>query len=409
VTPDKRADQPASIVRPAIVMAAFFGSIGAFFPYIAVYYASIDLSVESIGFLIALQAAVSLAAAPLWGALVDQLGTVRGSLLIGALGTALGATLLALAPLGPVIVVGVVVLALAGSGIIPMLDSRTVDILGADRDRYGRARAWGSAAFIVVAIAVGALIDRVGARGLFLVYVPGMILTGLAGWALLSGESRAGRRVLRVTRAEVVGLVRRRGLAIFLAGSILLWTSVAAFNTFFSIHLLALGAPAEVVGVAWALGALVEVPLMLTFHRIVARVGPERLIVIGVVATALRAAGFALAPNVPLTLAVSPLGGAGYAFFYVGTVTFVSRNAPARLQATAQGIFSGTAFSVGTILGSTIGGQLAGLLGLRGLFGVCAVGAALAAVVVATGLSRSHVVAPPSGVQPGAPLRRRTV
>jgi MFS transporter, PPP family, 3-phenylpropionic acid transporter len=399
------ARQPASVVRPAIVMAAFFASLGAWFPYIAVYYASIDLSVESIGLLFALQAAVSLAAAPLWGAFVDHLGTVRGSLLVAAVGTALGGTLLALAPSPPVIIVAVIALAVSGSGIIPMLDSRTVDMLGADRDRYGRARAWGSAAFIVVAISVGALIDRVGPRGLFLVYVPGMILTGIAGWALLAGESRAGRRLLRVTRAEVLSLVRRRHLALLLAGSILLWTSVAAFNTFFSIHLLSLGAPAEVVGFAWALGALAEVPLMFTFHRIVARVGPERLIVVGVVAWVLRAAGFALAPTVPLTLAVAPLGGVGYAFFYVGTVTFVSRNAPARLQATAQGIFSGTAFSVGTILGSTVGGQLAGLLGLRGLFGVCAVGAALAAVVIAIGMSTRRATAGPSAVLAEPPLR----
>jgi len=377
-------------------MAAFFASLGAFFPYIAVYYASIDLSVESIGLLFALQAAVSLAAAPLWGAFVDQLGTVRGSLLIAAFGTALAATLLALATSPPLIIVGVIALAAAGSGIIPMLDSRTVDMLGADRDRYGRARAWGSAAFIVVSISVGVLIDRVGPHGLFLVYVPGMILTGLAGWLLLGGESRAGRRLLRVTRAEVMGLVRRRHLAFLLAGSFLLWSSVAAFTTFFSIHLLSLGAPAEVVGFAWALGALVEVPLMLSFHRIVARVGPEPLIVVGAIATALRAAGFALAPTVPLTLAVAPLGGVGYAFFYVGTVTFVSRSAPARLQATAQGIFSGTAFSVGTILGSTVGGQLAGLLGLRGLFGVCAIGGALAAVVIALGLSTTRDGSPDS-------------
>jgi PPP family 3-phenylpropionic acid transporter len=399
------AREPASVVRPAIVMAAFFASLGAWFPYIAVYYASIHLSVESIGLLFALQAAVSLAAAPLWGAFVDHLGTVRGSLLVAAFGTALAATLLALAPSRAVVVLAVIALAVAGSGIIPMLDSRTVDMLGADRDRYGRARAWGSAAFIVVAISVGALIDRVGPRGLFLVYVPGMIVTGVAGWALLAGESRAGRRLLRVTRAEVLSLVRRRHLAFLLAGSILLWTSVAAFNTFFSIHLLSLGAPAEVVGFAWALGALAEVPLMFTFHRIVARVGPERLIVVGVIAWVVRAAGFALAPTVPLTLAVAPLGGVGYAFFYVGTVTFVSRNAPARLQATAQGIFSGTAFSVGTILGSTVGGQLAGLLGLRGLFGVCAVGAALAAVVIAIGMSTQRATAGPSAVLAEPPLR----
>jgi PPP family 3-phenylpropionic acid transporter len=379
--------QPASIVRPAIVMAAFFASIGAFFPYIAVYYRSIGLTVESVGLLFALQAAVSLGAAPMWGALVDHLGHVRGPLAAAAAGTALAATLLALAPDRPVIVVAVICLAIAGSGIVPMLDSRTVDLLGADRDRYGRARAWGSASFIVAALAVGALIDRVGPSGLFLVYVPAIALTGVAAWLLLAGPSRAGRRLLRVTRAEVVGLVRRRRLALFLVGSVVLWTSVAAVSTFFSIHLVALGAPAQIVGVAWGLGALVEVPLMFSFHRIVKRVSPERLLVIGVVASAVRAAGFAIMPNVPLTLAVAPLGGVGYAFFYVGTVTYVSRNAPARLQATAQGIFSVTAFSVGTILGSTLGGQLAGVLGLRGLFGVCAVGTALAAVVIAAAVS----------------------
>jgi MFS family permease len=126
---------------------------------------------------------------------------------------------------------------------------------------------------------------------------------------------------------------------------------------------------------------------MLTFHRIVSRVGPERLLVVGAVATGIRAAGFAIMPNVPLTLAFAPLGGVGFAFFYVGTVTYVSRLAPSRLQATAQGLVTGTAFSVGTIVGSTLGGQLAGALGLRGLFGVCAIGSAIAAVVVALAVS----------------------
>ena len=86
-----------------------------------------------------------------------------------------------------------------------------------------------------------------------------------------------------------------------------------------------------------------------------------------------------------------PLGGVGFAFFYVGTVTYVARSTPPRLQATAQGIYSGTAFSVGTILGSTIGGQVGAALGLRALFGVCAVGAALAAVVIAAAVMRPAI------------------
>jgi PPP family 3-phenylpropionic acid transporter len=369
-------------------MAAFFASVGAWFPYVAVYYDSIGLSLDEIGLLFALNAAVQVAAAPLWGALVDHQGEVRRPLAVATIGAAIAATFLALARDQAAIAIAVVAFAAAGCGIVPMLDSRTVDLLGADRDRYGRARAWGSASFIVASIAVGALIERFAPRALFAAYVPAILLTGVLGWLLLGGPSRAGRRLLRVTRGEIVGLIRQPSLAWFLVGSVVLWTSGAAVSTFFSIHLVTLGAPAEVVGLAWALGALVEVPLMLTFHRIVARVGPERLLVIGIIAFAVRAVGFAVMPNVATTLAVAPLGGVGYAFFYVGTVTYVSRNAPPRLQATAQGIFSGTAFSLGTILGSMLGGQLAGTLGLRGLFAACAVGAFLAAIIVAIAVAR---------------------
>jgi MFS transporter, PPP family, 3-phenylpropionic acid transporter len=375
-------------------MAAFFGSIGAWFPYIAVYYASIGLRLDTIGRVVALQAAVSLASAPVWGAIADQLGELRRPLAVATIGTAIAATIVAFAHDEFLVLIGVTAFAVAGSGIVPMLDSRTVDILGADRDRYGRARAWGSVSFVVVSIAVGVVIQQFGPRALFAIYVPGILLTGLLGWTLLGGPSSAGRRLVRVTRGEILALVGRRSLAWFLAGSILFWTSLAGFTTFFSIHLVSLGAPAEVVGLAWALGALAEVPLMLTFHRIVARVGPERLLVVGVVAAAIRAAGFAVAPNLPLTLAVSPLGGIGYALFYVGTVTYVSRIAPPRLQATAQGIFSGAAFSVGTILGSALGGVLAGPFGLRGLFAACAAGAAISAVIVAVAVSSRSSGAP---------------
>lgn len=387
------ARPPASVVRPAIVYLTFFGSIGAFFPYVAVYYRSIGLTVESIGLLTALQAAVSLAAAPLWGALVDQMGSIRGPLAVAGLATASAAALLGLARDPLLIATAVICLAAAGSGMIPMLDSRTVDLLGDDRDRYGRARAWGSVGFIVVALAVGVLIDRIGPPGLFLVYVPGLVLVSVVGWALLGGPSRAGRRVLRVTSAEVVALLRQGRLALFLVGSILLWTAVAAVSTFFSIHLIALGAPAEIVGLAWALGAVVEVPLMFSFDRIVRRVRAEWLIVLAVVVFAVRAAGFALAPSVALVLIVAPLGGVGFAFFFVGTVTYVARVAPPRLQATAQGIYSGTAFSVGTILGAVLGGQVAGVLTLRGLFGACAILAAAAAVVIAAAVVPDRRVA----------------
>jgi predicted MFS family arabinose efflux permease len=69
----------------------------------------------------------------------------------------------------------------------------------------------------------------------------------------------------------------------------------------------------------------------------------------------------------------------------------VSRAVPSSVQATAQGLFSGTAFSVGQIIGGVVGGQLAAILTIPGLFGAAAATTAVGAGIVfwATELRKS--------------------
>jgi MFS family permease len=169
---------------------------------------------------------------------------------------------------------------------------------------------------------------------------------------------------------------------LFFLGSVLLWIAVSAVHTFLSVHLVDLGAPSAIVGLVWTPGALVEVPLMLAFPAIARRVGAGRLLVLGALAFAVRAAAWAVVADPLLFVVVAPLGGVGFAFFYVGTVTYVSRAVPPSVQATAQGIFSGTAFAAGSILGSVIGGQLSSALSIPGMFAVSAAATAVAAGVV---------------------------
>jgi PPP family 3-phenylpropionic acid transporter len=376
-----------SVVRPAIVYFVLFGAIAAYFPYIALFYRSIGLSLEGIGLLGALFAGVAVVAAPVWGAVVDRVHDVRGPLAVAGVWSAAAAIWLALSHEQLIVAIAVATLAAGSAGLGPMLDSRTIQIVGSDRDRYGRARAWGSLAFTGFALLVGVLIVRTGPSGLFLVYAPGLLLSGLLAYALLgrpdlpAGRS-LGRHISTSFGAGVAGLVRDPTLLLLFAGSVLVWTAVSAVTTFLSIHLVDLGADTALVGLVWTPGALVEVPLMLAFPQIARRVGAERLLVLGALAFAVRSAGWALVSDPLLYVAIAPLGGIGFSMFYVGTVTYVSRAVPPNVQATAQGIFSGTAFSMGTILGGIVGGQLAAALTIPGLFGVAAVGTALGALIV---------------------------
>ena len=111
------------------------------------------------------------------------------------------------------------------------------------------------------------------------------------------------------------------------------------------------------VAAVYSLGAVIEVPLMILFPRLAGRVGAERLIVIGAFAFAIRALASAAATEPWQIVIASALGGFGYAFVYVGTVTWVAGSVSRSTQATAQGLFSGTTANIGSITGSLVGGR----------------------------------------------------
>jgi PPP family 3-phenylpropionic acid transporter len=380
---DSPTSGPPSIRRPATVYVGLFFAVGALFPYLAVFYRSAGLSLEDVGLVVGLTGVIAVIAAPVWGAVVDRIRDVRGPLLVAGLwGAAAGAWLAA--SRDPVmIVVAAVALTAGTAGMGAMVDSRTMEMIGANRDRYGRARAWGSLAFVGGALVVGFLVERTGPSGLFLVYAPTIAATGLAAWLLLGRLGGTRRRSVSFGFGrDLGGLIRDPGLLLLFIGSVMVWSAVAAVTTFISIQLADLGSGTAVIGFVFTPSALVEIPLMLAFPLMARRVGGEGLLVIGALAFAARAAGWSLATEPWMYVAISPLGGVAYALFYVGTVTYVSKSVPPSVQATAQGIFSGTAFSMGTILGSALGGQIAAAITISGLFAVSAAATVVGALVV---------------------------
>jgi MFS family permease len=248
---------------------------------------------------------------------------------------------------------------------------------------------------MVCAPLVGFLNDSQGYKALFLVMIPALIAGGLAATAI-PGRSNVLRApsMLRAP-GRVLGY---RPIALFLLGSLVCWTAIYCQAGFFSIYLKSLGAPADQVGWAWSLGAVLEIPTMLFFPILARRIGVERLILIGAGITVAREIANVTFTIPTVLLACSILQGAGYALLVVGGVTFVSRHAPRGTAATAQGLLSGATVNMAAIIGSGVGGQIAGLLGIRGLYVISVVlgmlGIAMIAGAVLPAASRSE----PGGV-----------
>jgi PPP family 3-phenylpropionic acid transporter len=377
--------------RILLAYLIYFAAIGAAFPYLPVFYREIGLGLEQIGILTALQAAIQLLLAPVWGGLADRFPRTRLTLPLAAAVATVGATLLFRATDFPSVLTGSLILYAGISGIAPTLDARTLETLGTERrSRYGEVRAFGSLAFVLSTLAVGFVLDAEGARALFWIYIP--FLVGTVAVTATIPRRGASHQSINLLRGASEFLTTS-GVALFLVGFTVVWASLAAVTAFYSIQVVALGGSAGLVGIAWAFGAVIEVPLMYAFPRIAKRVGTERLVVFGTLAFALRALLASIITEPVALVLIAPLEGIGFACVFVGGVTVLAARAPAGLQGTAQGLFAG-ASGLATIIGSVAGGAIAEAIGIPGLFLVCAAGALVGTVIVALALLRPRSAAP---------------
>lgn len=353
---------PAVAARLSYVAA--YAAVAAYLPYLAVFYQKRGLDLGTIGFMTALAAAAALVSAPIWGAIADRFAGSPLVIPVASLLTAAAAFALALVDGVVAMALALVLVSVAFAGIAPTLDARALETVGNDRNRFGRIRAWGSASFIVAVAFTGALVERAGITSMFVVYVVALLVLAVVALPL-TGDPRAPR----LRRLDAIGVVLRHPpLVRFLPAVLLVWSASFAINWYFSIHLINLGAPGEVVGSAWAIGALVEIPIMAAYPWLAARVGSERLLVIGAAVFALRAVMLSLVSDPILAAATMALHGVAFALVLIGGITFVSRHAPEATAATAQGILSAVTFSVAMIVGPGVGSWVAAQFGVPALF-----------------------------------------
>jgi PPP family 3-phenylpropionic acid transporter len=381
---------PRARARLAYVVVAF--ATGAIIPYLPLYYRSLGFSLGEVGAALALGWFVGLAASPGWGALSDRFG---GSpyVFLAATATALtGAAILGLTADRGVVLLGGAVLFAGTSGVVPILDARALETAGANRTGYGPLRAWGSLSYTIAALGTGVLIDASGIRAMFAVLVAALIATGAVGLLL---KPIGPRTVIGTTRPllDAGRLFGPRGLGLFLLGAFLTWLGMSAVLTFTPVRFAELGADASMVGLGGALAAAIEVPCMLGFPRLADRFGAERLLVLGAGCIAARAVVASVAASPEVLLSASVFGGVGFALFFVGGVTYVSRRVPAELAATAQGIFQGVGSSMSNVVSAALGGSIAAAFGLQGLFLLATALGVVGTVVIGTAALRRSAVA----------------
>lgn len=367
--------------RPDILSGiyfAFFIGIGVYSPFIYIYYRKAGLSDGEIKYLATIGPLVALACQPLWGMLADLFHARRLIVLLTALGGGLAA-LLYLTTTAFVPLLGVVALFyLFQNAPLPLVNSTAVLDHAQSELGFGRRRLWGSASFVIATLLAGQAIAAFGLQIIFPGYAAAMVLTAV--FALYLPAAPAIRPAAGPGFWKGLGrFARIPELRWFFLGLILLGLTIEGNFVGFGLMWDERGGDPAGLGPAWALAAVLEVPLFFWGADQVRRRSPLALMVAAALLAALRWWLISAVANLKVLVLLQPLHTVMYVCYLWGAVHFIDRCSPGSIKNTGQSLLA-SGGGVALILGSFIAGHLFenyGTVVLYRAFTACALAAAV--------------------------------
>lgn len=345
--------------RLALVYAAFFAVVGWHLPLFSVWLSARGLDAAAIGVVLAAMQGVRAFAMPAGTRLADRYGSLRGAIVLSALASVAAIALLGSVAGFPLILAAAVTLAFVSAPVLPLTDAYGLKGLAQRARSYGPVRLWGSVAFIAANLTGGVLLTMLAPGNLIWVIFAGNCALAIA--TLMLAQTRDTAPAAAAARSGHSHLRQPAFLAIAAAGS-LIQASHATYYGFATLDWTAKGFGGVTIGVLWALGVVAEIVLFALAPRLPKSIGPVTLILIGAAGGIVRWIATALDPTTAVLFPLQFLHALSFGATHLGTMMYLSQNAPEGSRAAAQGDIA-TANSLMMAAASALAGVLYGIGG----------------------------------------------
>jgi len=354
-----------------VAKAVYFFLSGAFScvtPFLTIFFESMGFSHSQTGLLFSIQPFLGFFGGSLGTLLADKTRKYKLVLVSGlTLTSFLRLALFGVHDFWPMLAV-VFATETVSSPIYPLLDNAVLEVLRSQTQSYGKIRLWGAVGWGIFAALMGWIITFTGLHAAFvgfgvLAAITILLLTFLPmGRPRLHDEIHHQQR-LRERREDSTVLTLLRlfssfEVAAFFVTVFCLGFCMGAILTVLFIFLQSLGADEIVMGLSITFTCIAEVPFFFFFQRLVKVIGVRGILYLSFVCYVIRLIYYSFLQNPWLVLPAELLHGITYAAAWSACVLHAKSLAPRGLEATMQGLLTGTHWGIGVGVGALVGGVL---------------------------------------------------
>ena len=318
--------------RLALFYGTLFGLIGTHLPFFPVWLKAVGIDASWIGIITAVPAVTRFTALPFITGLAERRQALRGALIVAAFATALGLALVGTQHQPLAVFLIYVVMSCLWTSMTPLTDAYALRGVARYGLNYGPLRLWGSAAFVVGALACGLLVDLIAAEQLIWVIAS---VAALGAVVSLGLQPLGSPKTAAASTHGTTKLLRDPGFLAIIAASALIQGSHAAYYVFASIAWQQSGLGGLTIAGLWSLGVLAEIVVFALSPRF--RLQPSLLVVIAALCAVARWSITAQDPPIAVLAVVQLAHGLTFGLTMVGTMGLMVRHVPIHVMARGQG------------------------------------------------------------------------
>jgi PPP family 3-phenylpropionic acid transporter len=316
----------------ALFYGALFGLIGTQLPFFPVWLKAVGVDASWIGIITAVPSVTRFTVLPFVAGLVERRHSLRGAMVVTAFATAFGFAAVGTQHQPALVFLAYAVTCCVWTPMVPLTDAYALKGVARYGLNYGPLRLWGSAAFVVGALACGLLVDVIAARHLIWIIAAMAVLGALASLGLRPLDPP---KLMSAVPSGATALLRDKGFVALIVAAGLIQSSHVAYYIFASIVWQGAGLSGLTIAGLWALGVLAEIVVFALSPRF--KLQPSVLVVIGALSAVARWLITAEAPSVAVLTAVQLMHGLSFGVTQVGTMGLMVRHVPVHAMGRGQG------------------------------------------------------------------------